>query len=172
MSFGLKRSRRKAHSKWSRSAGPVGLSLSNGTPRRGCFCPYPSGRDCFGSWPALATRTKAFGPGHLVPALPNNPNQPLRHASALFRQSLSLRNSESCRTIESRGELWRGSAPSSSESVQYALCRVWLRTLVALARQGRRALPAVRVSCHMFQVRRLECDGLFSGRGKRLSRKR
>jgi hypothetical protein len=32
-------------------------------------------------WPALGTRTRAYRPGHLVPALPTGPNQSLRHAS-------------------------------------------------------------------------------------------
>jgi hypothetical protein len=52
------------------------------------FLSKPFGQSCFGSWPALGARTKAYRPGHLVPALPNNPNQSLRHASALLRQPL------------------------------------------------------------------------------------
>ena len=71
------------------AAGPIGLSLWDGTQRRGRFCPNPSGRVALGSWPALGTRTRANGPGHLAPALPNDPNQSLRHASALLRQPLS-----------------------------------------------------------------------------------
>ena len=50
----------------------------------GSFLAKPFGQSCFGSWPALGTRTKAFGPGRLAPALPNNPNQSLRHVSARF----------------------------------------------------------------------------------------
>jgi hypothetical protein len=55
----------------------------------GSFLPKPFGQSCFGSWPALGASTKAFGPGRLAPALPNYPNQSLRHASALLRQPLT-----------------------------------------------------------------------------------
>ena len=55
----------------------------------GLFLFKPFGQSCFGAWPALGTRTRAYRPGHLVPALPTGPNQSLRHASALLRQPLS-----------------------------------------------------------------------------------
>ena len=54
----------------------------------GLFLFKPFGQSCFGAWPALGTRTRAYRPGHLVPALPTGPNQSLRHASALLRQPL------------------------------------------------------------------------------------
>ena len=56
----------------------------------GSFPSKPFGQSCFGSWPALGTRTKAYRPGSLVTALPNNPNQSLRHASVFLRQPLTL----------------------------------------------------------------------------------
>ena len=56
----------------------------------GSFLSKPFGQSCFGSWSALGTRTRAYGPGHLAPALPSGPNQSLRHASALLRQPLNL----------------------------------------------------------------------------------
>ena len=85
---------------WSEKASPQGTSEMvplSGTYRAlsfgwnaapGSFLSKPFGQSCFGSWPALGTRAKAYGPGHLAPALPNNPNQSLRHASALLRQPL------------------------------------------------------------------------------------
>ena len=50
------------------------------------FQSKPLGQSCFLSWPASGTRTKAFGPRRLSPALPNCPIQSLRHGSALFGQ--------------------------------------------------------------------------------------